>query len=161
MLANGLPDGTASSEERPDGDGTALAFSAALGAPGPRYTAVGAIALDGELGWQRVSLEVDGRARDIHRKNGLELEVEGVPALHGVTVRRLIAQGLAPGGRREIEVLRVGLDGSERRLRVRYTWAGGARFRYEVPADLEAAWLLVRPATGVVVSVEGAAELTS
>jgi hypothetical protein len=158
MLEDGLPDGVASSEERPDGDGTTLAFSAELGAP-PRHAAVGEIALDRDLGWQRVSLEVDGRARDIHRRSGLGLEIEGVPALHGVTVRRLIAEGLAPGARRELEVLRVGLDGSERRLRVRYTWAGGSRFRYEVPGELEVSWLLVRPATGVVVSVEGTAEL--
>ena len=58
-------------------------------------------------------------------------------------------------------MLRVQLAGDDRRLKVRYTWTGGLRFRYEVPGDHEAFWLLVRPATGVVVSVEDTAELSS
>ena len=47
------------------------------------------------------------------------------------------------------------------RLWKRYTWLGGSRFRYEVPADHEASWLLVRPQTGVVVSLEDLAELST
>ncbi len=79
--------------------------------------------------------------------------------MYGVTVSRLVAAGLVPGGKREVAVLRVGLDGSSRHLDVRYTWLGGARFRYEVPGDHESSWLVVRPQTGVVVSLEDAAEL--
>jgi hypothetical protein len=151
MLAEGRPNGSASSDERLDDGGTYLAFSAEVGTSDATRGVVGEVFLDGALAWRAFDLEVDGRSRSVGREEGHELEIEGVPALHGVTIRRLIAAGLAPGERRDLDV--------ERRLKVRYTWAGGPRFRYEVPGDHEASWLLVRPATGVVVSVEDTAEL--
>jgi hypothetical protein len=120
---------------------------------------VGEVFLDRDLAWQSFDLNVGGRVRTVAHEEGVELEIEGVPALYGVAVRRLVAAGLVPGGKREVAVLRVGLDGSSRHLDVRYTWLGGARFRYEVPRDREASWLVVRPQTGVVVSLEDAAEL--
>jgi hypothetical protein len=157
MLAEGRPNGSAHSEERNDDGGTLLSFSATLGVPSP-VQAVGEVFLDRNLGWQSFDLNVGGRVRTVAHEEGVELEIEGVPALYGVAVRRLLAAGLVPGGNREVAVLRVGLDGSSRHLDVRYTWLGGARFRYEVPRDREASWLVVRP-TGVVVSLEDAAEL--
>jgi hypothetical protein len=160
MLADGRPNGTAQSDERNDDGGTFVRFSAELGHPRPVHSVVGEVFLDGKLAWSAFALEVDGRSRSVAHESGVELEVEGVPSLLGVTVRRLVAAGLVPGGRREVDVLRVGLDGADRRLKARYTWLGGARFRYEVPGDHEASWLLVRPKTGVVVSLEDAAELT-
>jgi hypothetical protein len=160
MLADGRPNGKASSEEHKDDGGTHLSFSAELGNPRPDRALVGEVFLDGALAWRAFELEVDGRVRSVAHEPGVELEIEGVPALHGVTLRRLVAGGLVPGGKREIDVLRIGLDDPARRLKVRYTWLGGPRFRYEVPADHEASWLLVRPATGVVVSVEDGAELS-
>jgi hypothetical protein len=159
MLADGRPNGNASSEERMDDGGTHISFAAELGSPRPDRALVGELFLDSTLAWRTFELEVDGRVRSIAHEPGLELEIEGVPALYGVTVRRLVAGGLVPGGKREIDVLRVGLDDPARHLKVRYTWLGGPRFRYEVPADHEASWLLVRPATGIVVSVEDEAEL--
>jgi hypothetical protein len=161
MLADGRPNGQASSVERNDDGGTFLSFSAELGSPRPDRALVGEVFLDGQLAWRPFDLEVDGVVRSVAHEDGVELEIEGVPALHGVTVRRLLASGLVPGGKRELAVLRVGLDEPTRRLRVRYTWLGGSRFRYEVPADHEASWLQVRPKTGVVVSLEDAAELSS
>jgi hypothetical protein len=161
MLVDGRPNGRASSEERSRDGGTSISFTAELGTPQPDRALVGEVFLDGELAWRPFELEVDGVARSIAGEDGLELEIEGVPALYGVTVRRLVAAGLAPGGTREVDVLRIGLDEPARRLHVRYTWLGGARFRYEVPADHESSWLTVRPQTGVVVSLEDAAELTS
>jgi hypothetical protein len=161
MLADGRPNGTASSEERNDDGGTFISFSAELGNPGPNRALVGEVFLDGNLAWRPFQVEVDGRVRSIAHEDGVELEIEGVPALRGVTVRRLVAGGLVPGGKREIAVLRIGLDEPARRLKVRYTWLGGSRFRYEVPADREASWLLVRPQTGVVVSLEDLAELST
>jgi hypothetical protein len=160
MLAAGRPNGKATSEERNDDGGTFLSFSAELGSPRPDRALVGEVFLDGDLAWRPFQLEVDGRVRAIAHEDGVELEIEGVPALHGVTIRRLVAGGLVPGGKRELAVLRIGLDEPARRLNVRYTWLGGSRFRYEVPADHEASWLTVRPKTGVVVSLEDAAELT-
>jgi hypothetical protein len=159
MLAEGRPNGSASSDERPDDGGTYLTFAAELGAADTLRGVAGEVFLDGALAWRAFDLEVNGRSRSVAHEDGAELEIEGVPALHGVTIRRLIAGGFAPGERREVEVLRVELDGGERRLKVRYTWTGGLRFRYEVPGDRTAYWLLVRPATGVVVSVEDTAEL--
>jgi hypothetical protein len=161
MLADGRPNGMASSEERNDDGGTHISFAAELGNPRPDRALVGELFLDGALAWRPFQLEVDGLVRSIAHEDGVELEIEGVPALYGVTVRRLIADGLVPGGKRDLQVLRVGLDGPARRLKVRYTWLGSARFRYEVPADHESSWLTVRPKTGVVVSLEDAAELTS
>ena len=158
MLADGRPNGSAHSEERNDDGGTLLSFSADLGLPRP-VQAVGEVFLDRDLAWQSFDLNVGGRVRTVAHEEGVELEIEGVPALYGVAVRRLVAAGLVPGGKREVAVLRVGLDGSSRHLDVRYTWLGGARFRYEVPGDREASWLVVRPQTGVVVSLEDAAEL--
>lgn len=155
MLADGRPNGLAQSEERLDDGGTFLAFSAELG----DHSVVGEVFLDGGLGWNRFDLDVDGRTRSVAHE-AVELEIEGVPALHGVTIRRLIAAGFAPGQKREVPVLRVLLDGDDRRVTVRYTWTGGPRFRYEVPADHSSAWLLIRPKTGVVVSLEDTAELT-
>ena len=159
MLAEGRPNGLAQSEERLDDGGTFLSFSAELGAPRPVHSVVGRVFLDGTLGWSRFDLDVDGRTRSVAHQDA-ELEIEGVPALHGITIRRLIAAGFAPGERREVSVLRVSLDGEDRRLTARYTWTGGPRFRYEVPADHTASWLLIRPQTGVVVSLEDTAELT-
>jgi hypothetical protein len=161
MLSAGRPNGTARSAERSDDGGTFIAFSAELGAPRPDRALVGEVFLDGNLAWRPFDLEIDGRVQTIAHEDGTELEIEGVPALLGVTVRRLLAGGLVPGGRRELSVLRVGLDAPPRRLTVRYTWLGGSRFRYEVPGDHEASWLTVRPKTGVVVSLEDAAELTT
>jgi hypothetical protein len=161
MLVAGRPNGNARSQERNDDGGTFLSFSAELGAPRPDRALVGEVFLDGKLAWRPFDVEVDGRVRSIAHEDGVELEIEGVPALLGVTVRRLVAGGLVPGGKQELQVLRIGLDEPPRRLKVRYTWLGGPRFRYEVPADHEASWLLVRPQTGVVVSLEDAAELTS
>jgi hypothetical protein len=161
MLVDGRPNGTASSKERNDDGGTFLSFSAELGSPRPDRALVGEVFLDGNLAWRPFDVEVDGRVRSVEHEDGVELEIVGVPALHGVTVRRLVAAGLVPGGKREVAVLRIGLDEPARRLQVRYTWLGGSRFRYEVPADHEASWLTVRPSTGVVVSLEDAAELTS
>jgi hypothetical protein len=160
MLAEGRPNGIAASEERLDDGGTFLSFSAELGAPRPLHSLVGEVFLDGKLAWRPFEIEIDGRTRSVGHEEGSELEIEGVPALHGVTVRRLIASGLVPGAKRELSVLRVALDGNDRRITVRYTWTGGARFRYEVPGDHEASWLLIRPNTGVVVSLEDTAELT-
>ena len=159
MLAEGRPNGLAQSEERLDDGGTFLSFSAELGAPRPVHSVVGRVFLDGTLGWSGFDLDVDGRTRSVAHQD-VELEIEGVPALHGITIRRLIAAGFAPGERREVSVLRVSLDGEDRRLTARYTWTVGPRFRYEVPADHTAAWLLIRPQTGVVVSLEDTAELT-
>jgi hypothetical protein len=159
MLADGRPNGIAQSDERADDGGTFLSFSAELGAPRPVHSVVGQVFLDGNLAWRPFDLEVDGQTRSIAHEDGRELEIEGVPALIGVTIRRLIASGLVPGGKREIAVLRVSLDGVDRHVQVRYTWTGGARFRYEVPGDHEAHWLLVRPKSGVVVSLEDTAEL--
>jgi hypothetical protein len=159
MLAEGRPNGSAHSEERNDDGGTVLSFSAELGMPRPVQTLAGEVFLDGALAWRAVDLDVNGSMRTVAHEDGVELEIEGVPAMYGVTVRRLVAAGLVPGGKREVAVLRVGLDGSSRHLDVRYTWLGGARFRYEVPGDRESSWLLVRPQTGVVVSLEDAAEL--
>jgi hypothetical protein len=161
MLADGRPNGKASSEERNDDGGTSISFAAELGSPRPDRALVGEVFLDDALSWRSLQVEVDGIVRSIAREESVELEIEGVPALHGVTVRRLVADGLVPGGTRELDVLRVGLDGPVRRLKVRYTWLGGARFRYEVPGAHESSWLTVRPRTGVVVSLEDAAELTS
>ena len=161
MLVDGRPNGKASSTERNDDGGTFLSFSAELGTPRPDRALVGEVFLDGNLAWRPFEVEVDGRARWVAQEEGVELEIVGVPALHGVTVRRLVAAGLVPGGKREVAVLRIGLDEPPRRLKVRYTWLGGSRFRYEVPADHEASWLTVRPKTGVVVSLEDAAELAS
>jgi hypothetical protein len=161
MLAEGRPNGSASCSERLDDGGTYLTFAAELGAADGVRGLAGEVFLDGALAWRSFDLEVDGRSRSVGREDGHELEIEGVPALHGVTIRRLIAAGLAPGQRRDLDVLRVELAGGERRLQVRYTWTGGPRFRYEVPGDHEASWLLVRPATGVVVSVEDTAELST
>ncbi len=155
MLAEGRPNGLAHSEERHDDGGTLLAFSAELG----DRSVAGEVFLDGKLAWNRFDLDVDGRTRSVARED-VELEIEGVPALHGVTVRRLIAAGFAPGEARDVPVLRVALGGGDRHLVVRYTWTGGPRFRYEVPADHTASWLLIRPKTGVVVSLEDTAELT-
>jgi hypothetical protein len=161
MLAEGRPNGNARSEERNDDGGTFISFSAELGNPRPDRALVGEVFLDGDLAWRRFDVEVDGRVRSVAHEPGLELEIEGVPALLGVTIRRLVAGGLVPGGKQELEVLRIGLDEPSRRLQVRYTWLGGSRFRYEVPADHESSWLTVRPKTGVVVSLEDAAELTT
>ena len=161
MLIDGRPNGKASSTERNDDGGTFLSFSAELGTPRPDRALVGEIFLDGDLAWRPFEVEVDGRVRSVAHEEGVELEIVGVPALHGVTVRRLVAAGLVPGGKREVAVLRIALDEPPRRLQVRYTWLGGSRFRYEVPADHEASWLTVRPKTGVVVSLEDAAELAS
>jgi hypothetical protein len=155
MLAEGRPNGLASSDERLDDGGTFLAFSAELG----DRSVVGEVFLDGALRWNRFDLDVDGRTRSVAHED-LELEIEGVPALYGVTIRRLIAAGFAPWQKRDVPVLRVSLDGADRRVTVRYTWTGGPRFRYEVPADHTSAWLLIRPKTGVVVSLEDTAELT-
>lgn len=161
MLADGRPNGTASSEERNDDGGTHISFAAELGNPRPDRALVGEVFLDANLAWRQFQVEVDGLVREVGHEAGVELEIEGVPALHGVTVRRLVASGLVPGARRELEVLRVGLDDDPHRLKVRYTWLGGTRFRYEVPAAHESSWLTVRPKTGVVVSLEDTAELTS
>jgi len=154
MLADGRPNGVAQSEERLDDGGTFLSFSAELGS----HAVVGEVFLDGKLAWRPFDLDVDGRTRSVARED-VELEIEGVPALHGVTIRRLIAAGFVPGEKRDVPVLRVSLDGDDRHLTVRYTWTGGLRFRYEVPADHLASWLLIRPKTGVVVSLEDTAEL--
>ncbi len=159
MLVDGRPNGKASSKERNDDGGTFLSFSAELGNPRPDRALVGEVFLDGNLAWRPFDVEVDGRVRSVPHEDGVELEIEGVPALHGVTVRRLVAAGLVPGAKREVAVLRISLDEPARRLNVRYTWLGGSRFRYEVPADHEASWLTVRLKTGVVVSLEDAAEL--
>jgi hypothetical protein len=161
MLAQGRPNGHAHSEERHDDGGTFLSFSAELGAPRPVRALVGEVFLDASLAWRAFDLDVDGRIRSVAHEEGVELEIEGVPALLGVTVRRLVAAGLAPGSKQEVAVLRVGLDEPSRHLQVRYTWLGGARFRYEVPGDHEASWLVVRPQTGVVVSLEDAVELST
>jgi hypothetical protein len=161
MLADGRPNGIAASEERLDDGGTFLSFSAELGAPRPVHSLVGEVFLDASLAWRPFELEIDGRTRSVAHEQGAELEIEGVPALHGVTVRRLIAAGFVPGEKRELSVLRVALDGDDRQLTVRYTWTGGSRFRYEVPGDHAASWLLIRPKTGVVVSLEDTAELTT
>jgi hypothetical protein len=161
MLADGRPNGIAASEERLDDGGTFLSFSAELGTPRPVHSVVGEVFLDQKLAWRPFQLEIDGRTRSVQHQEGAELEIEGVPALFGVTVRRLIASGFVPGDHRELPVLRIALDGDDRRITARYTWIGGPRFRYEVPGDHEAAWLLIRPKTGVVVSLEDTAELTA
>jgi hypothetical protein len=161
MLAEGRPNGRAESEERNDDGGTLISFSAELGNPRPDRALVGEVFLDGDLAWRPFQVEVDGRVRSVAHEPGVELEIEGVPAMLGVTIRRLVAGGLVPGGKKELQVLRIGLDEPARRVQVRYTWLGGSRFRYEVPADHEASWLTVRPKTGVVVSLEDAAELST
>ena len=161
MLVDGRPNGKAESEERNDDGGTFISFSAELGDPRPDRSLIGEVFLDSELAWRPFEVEVDGRVRSVAHEPGVELEIEGVPAMLGVTIRRLVAGGLVPGGKQELQVLRIGLDEPPRRIKVRYTWLGGSRFRYEVPGDREASWLMVRPRTGVVVSLEDAAELTT
>jgi hypothetical protein len=87
----------------------------------------------------------------------VELEIEGVPALYGVTTRRLVRGGATPARRSEVQVLRLDASLAESRARAAYVWVSGQSWRYL--SGLAAAWLAVRPADGVVRSVEGEAEL--
>ena len=160
MLADGRPNGIARSEERNDDGGTFLSFSAELGAPRPDHSLVGEVFLDGALAWRPFDLDVDGASRSVAHEDGVELEIEGVPALHGVTVRRLLAGGLVPGGKREVAVLRVGLDGRPAASRALHL-ARRAALPLRGAGRPRGLVVLVRPKTGVVVSLEDAAELTT
>ena len=80
-----------------------------------------------------------------------------VPALHGVTTRRLAAQGVRPSEQRDVVVLHIDADLRPRCYPARYTWLSGSSWRYS--AERTQRWLAVRPGDGVVRYVEGRAEL--
>jgi hypothetical protein len=157
LFEDGLAAGRSRSDERVLEDGVEIAFSAELGAPRPSVALVGTVSLGPDLAWRSLVLAAGGPELRLALDPQVELEVEGVPALLGVTVRRLQAAGLAPAEQREVQVLRVGRELTTSRLRVRYLWVGGQIWRYRSRA--EGGWLAVRPQDGVVRSIDQVAEL--
>jgi hypothetical protein len=149
-------DGRARSEEARLGDGRVLCFSAELGAP-PDIAVAGELHLDARLAVRSFSVDVDGRLLELTPAAGEELEVDGAPALYGVTARRLRAAGMRPAQVRDVDVVRVDRRLGVRRTRARYTWLGGQAWRYE--SGREWAWVSIRPEDGVVRSVLDGAEL--
>jgi hypothetical protein len=139
-------------------DGVRIEFDAALGAPEPTRALAGALYLDGGLRWQRLEIENGaGERAAFDLEPDVELEIEGVPALYGVTTRRLVSGGAAPARRSEVAVLRLAADLRQSHGRATYTWVTGQAWRYA--SGLDVAWLAVRTQDGVVRSVEGEAEL--
>jgi hypothetical protein len=157
ILDDGRPAGTASSDERRNGGGVVVRFDADLSGLTSPLAMTGEARLDDQLGWQLVDLDIGEGARRFALDPEHELEVPAVPAFYGVTTRRLMAEGMRPGQAARVEVLRLGLDFSMRRLRARYTWVGGQSWCYDV--ERERAWLAIRPADGVVRSVADVAQL--
>jgi hypothetical protein len=158
LFADGRPNGRASATERSSDGGVRIEFEAALGAPHPERALAGTLYLDGALRWQRLEIENgSGRQATLDLDPDVELEIEGVPALYGVTTRRLVRGGATPARRSEVQVLRLDAALHDSRRRAAYLWVSGQSWRYST--GLDAAWLAVRPADGVVRTVEGEAEL--
>jgi hypothetical protein len=158
LFADGRPNGRASVIETPADGGVRIEFEAALGSPRPARALAGALLLDDGLRWRRLEIEDgSGRRAAFDLEPDVELEIAGVPALYGVTTRRLVGAGAVPAGRSEVSVLRIDADLGEALRRAAYVWVSGQSWRYL--SGREAAWLAVRPRDGVVRSVEGEAEL--
>jgi hypothetical protein len=158
LFADGRPNGRARVTETSSDAGVRIDFDAALGAPHPERALAGTLFLDDGLRWQRLEIENgSGRRQSFDLDPDVELEIEGVPALYGVTTRRLVRGGATPARRSEVQVLRLDASLAESRRRAAYLWVSGQSWRYVSGRD--AAWLSVRPADGVVRSVEGEAEL--
>ena len=156
MLEDGLPAGHSRCDTRPSGAGLALDFEGAVGSPRPTRVVAGQASLDGDGRWSRVQLAWDGRPVELDVPPEALLDVEGAPALVGVTAQRLMKSGMRPGQSRDLVVVRVRSDGSVRRLKGRCIWVGGRDWRLIVP--LESTGFSVRP-DGAVAGVEAAALL--
>ena len=158
LFADGRPNGRASATETSSDGGVRIEFDASLGTLNPERAVAGTLFLDGALRWQRLEIENgSGRRLAFDLDPDVEVEIEGVPALYGVTTRRLVRGGTRPSRRSEVAVVRIGADLGEVRGQASYLWVTGQSWRYVSGRD--AAWLAVRPADGVVRSVEGTAEL--
>jgi hypothetical protein len=157
ILDQGRPAGSARSAERRNGGSTVLSFEAELVASGVPVTLAGEARLDDQLAWQVVELDTGAERRRIPLEADHELEITAVPAFYGVTARRLVAEGMRPGQMARVEVLRLYLDFSTRRLQAHYTWLGGQTWCYEV--GVERAWMAIRPDDWVVRTVQNVAEL--
>jgi hypothetical protein len=157
LLDGSRPAGRSRSSERVGGEGRRIDFDAVLGAPEPEVALAGSVQLDGDLAWQALVVERSGGTLRLARDGDLELEIEGVPALYGVTTRRLVSAGLVPSQRRTVAVLRVARDLSTRRYEARYVWLGGQLWVYD--GARTSLRLAVRLGDGVVRSVDGLAEL--
>ncbi len=158
LFADGRPNGRASATETSSDGGVRIEFDAALGTPHPERALAGTLYLDGALRWQRLEIENgSGRRAAFDLDPDVELEIEGVPALYGVTTRRLVRGGATPARRSEVQSCGSDAALSESAGRAAYVWVSGQSWRYLSGRD--AAWLAVRPADGVVRSVEGTAEL--
>ncbi len=156
LIHDGLPAGHARCDTRASGGGLALAFEGAVGTPRPEHVVAGEASLDGDGRWTRVQVAVDGSPLRLVVPPDALLDIEGAPALVGVTAQRLIQSGLRPGQSRDVEVVRVRSDGSVRMLEGRCIWVGGRDWRFFVP--LESTGFSVRP-DGAVAGVEAAALL--
>ena len=159
MLAAGRPNGKARSEERNDDGGTHIAFSAELGDPRPDRALVGEVFLDSTLAWRPFTLEVDGidaldrargrrRARDRGRSGPVGVTVTAAARRRARARRQARARGAARRPRRAAPAPARALH-LARRLAFPLRGPGGPRVLV----------VLVRPQTGVVVSLEDAAEL--
>jgi hypothetical protein len=158
LFADGRPNGRASVTETSTNGGIRIDFDATLGSPTPERALAGTLYLDDGLRWRRLEIgNGSGQSATLELDPDVELEIEGVPALYGVTTRRLVRDGATPARRSEVQVVRIGADLAEGRTRATYTWISGQSWRYL--SGREGAWLAVRPADGVVRSVEGEAEL--
>jgi hypothetical protein len=156
LLAGGLPAGRSRCDTRSSGAGLALAFEGSVGTPRPDRIVAGEASLDGDGRWARVRLGWDGEALQLEVPPDALLDVEGAPALVGVTAQRLMRGGMRPGQSRDVEVVRVRSDRSVRRLKGRCVWVGGRDWRLFLP--LESTGFSVRP-DGAVAGVEAAALL--
>jgi hypothetical protein len=156
LFDQGLQLGVARSAERRNGGSLVISFDAEIQGSAPLAVA-GEARLDHDLAWQVLELDTGSETRRIPLEPDHELEFVPVPALYGVTTRRLVAEGMRPGQMARVEVVRLGLDLSTRRLRAHYTWLGGQTWCYE--AGLERAWLAIRPSDWVVRTVGDVAEL--
>jgi hypothetical protein len=157
IFDQGVPLGTARSAERRNGGSLVISFDAEIVGAREPVTVAGEARLDDQLAWQVVELDTEVEMRRIPLHPDHELELAAVPAFYGVTARRLVAEGMRPGQMARVEVVRLGLDFSTRRLRAHYTWLGGQTWCYEV--GLERAWMAIRPNDWVVRTVEDVAEL--
>jgi hypothetical protein len=156
LLEKGLPAGHSRCDTSVSGAGYALAFEGSVGTPRPDRTVAGEAALDGDGRWARMQLTLDGQALPFEVPPDALLDVEGAPALVGVTAQRLIRGGMRPGQTRDVEVVRVRSDRSVRRLKGRCIWVGGREWRLLLP--LESTGFSVR-IDGTVAGVEAAALL--
>ena len=156
LLEEGLPAGHSRCDTRVQGAGLSLSFEGSFGLPRPSRTVAGEAALDAEGRWSRVSLQLDGSPLPLDVPPDALLDVEGAPALVGATAQRLIREGLRPGQKRAVEVVRVRGGGGVETLTGTCIWVGGRDWRLLLPR--ESTSFTVR-SDGAVAGVEAAALL--